>query len=142
MTPQPLARALRASREHLTRITAGLDGARLLGPKLAIVNPPLWELGHVAWFQEYWCLRRRGPDTVADSILTGADALYDSAKVAHATRWSLPLPDLNATRAYRAEVLERVIRRLEREPDNPELRYYAQLSMFHEDMHAEAFHYT
>jgi len=142
MNPGLLAGELRASREHLTRITADLDGKRLLGPKLAIVNPPLWELGHVAWFQEYWCLRRRGEAQVADSILAGADALYDSAKVAHDTRWDLPLPDLKATRAYQVAVLERVLRRLEREPEKLALHYFAQLATFHEDMHAEAFHYT
>jgi iron(II)-dependent oxidoreductase len=142
MNPGLLAGELRASREHLTRITADFEGERLLGPKLAIVNPPLWELGHVAWFQEYWCLRHRAEARVADSFLQGADALYDSAKVAHDTRWDLPLPDLPATRSYRAEVLERVVRRLEREPENRELRYFVQLAMFHEDMHAEAFHYT
>ncbi|HEX9685400.1 MAG TPA: selenoneine synthase SenA [Burkholderiales bacterium] len=142
MNPGLLAGGLRASREHLTRITADLEGERLLGPKLEIVNPPLWELGHVAWFQEYWCLRRRGESQVADSILPGADALYDSAKVAHDTRWGLPLPDSKATRAYQTAVLERVLLRLEREPENRELHYYAQLAAFHEDMHAEAFHYT
>jgi iron(II)-dependent oxidoreductase len=105
-----LAQELASSREHLTRITRDLDGDRLLGPKLAIVNPPLWELGHLAWFQEYWCLRRKGNETAAGSILQGADALYDSAKVAHDTRWDLPLPDLKATRAYQADVLERVTR--------------------------------
>ena len=137
-----LADELRSSREHLTRITRDLDDSRLLGPKLAIVNPPLWELGHVAWFQEYWCLRRKGEAVAADSILPGADALYDSAKVAHDTRWDLPLPDVKATRAYQAEVLERVTRRLERERENRELQYFVQLATFHEDMHAEAFHYT
>ncbi len=142
MNPDLLAGELRASREHLTRITADLEGERLLGPKLAIVNPPLWELGHVAWFQEYWCLRRRGETLVTDSILRGADALYDSAKVAHDTRWDLPLPDLEATRAYQVAVLERVLQRLEREPENRELHYFAQLATFHEDMHAEAVHYT
>ena len=74
--------------------------------------------------------------------MPGADALYDSAKVAHDTRWNLPLPDLKATRSYQAEVLERVMRRLEREPENRELHYFVQLAVFHEDMHAEAFHYT
>lgn len=142
MNPASLSGELRASREHLTRITAGLDGTRLLGPKLAIVNPPLWELGHVAWFQEYWCLRRVAPDRVGDSMVPDADALYDSAKVVHDTRWSLPLPDLKSTRSYQSEILERVIRRLEREPENRELMYFAQLAIFHEDMHAEAFHYT
>ena len=142
MSTHALAGELRASREHLTRITANLDGDRLLGPKLAIVNPPLWELGHVAWFQEYWCLRRRGPDRIAEPIIPGADALYDSARVAHDTRWGLPLPDLRATRSFQEEVLERVIQRLEREPEDRELRYFVQLATFHEDMHAEAFHYT
>ena len=142
MNPGTLAGELRSSREHLTRVTADLDGNRLLGPKLAIVNPPLWELGHVTWFQEYWCLRRKGQDLAADSIIKGADALYDSAKVAHDTRWDLPLPDLKATRSYQSEILERVLRRLDREPDNRELHYYVQLATFHEDMHVEAFHYT
>ena len=57
LEPQTLARDLMASRARSSRVTAGLGGARLLGPKLAIVNPPLWEIGHVAWFQERWCLR-------------------------------------------------------------------------------------
>ncbi len=142
MNADSLARQLAASREHLTRIAAGLDGSRLLGPKLAIVNPPLWELGHVAWFQEYWCLRRSAGGGMPDSILPGADALYDSAKVAHDTRWDLPLPGLDATRAYQVNVLERVTNHLFREPENRELQYFVQLAIFHEDMHAEAFHYT
>jgi iron(II)-dependent oxidoreductase len=137
-----LATELRASRDHLTRITADFDGERLLGPKLAIVNPPLWELGHVAWFQEYWCLRRAAPDRIADPIIPGADALYDSAKVAHDTRWDLPLPDLKATRRFHEEVLGRVLHRVEREPENRDLQYFVQLAIFHEDMHVEAFHYT
>ena len=63
---------------------------------LAIVNPPRWEVGHVAWFQEYWCLRRaeRGRYAPARnaSILPNADALYNSATVPHDVRWDLPLP--------------------------------------------------
>jgi len=142
MGAELLAAELRLSREHLTRITTGLDGDRLLGPMLAIVNPPLWELGHVAWFQEFWCLRRDADGGVADSILPGGDALYDSARVAHDTRWDLPLPSLASTLAYQAEVLERVLARIEREPGNRDLHYFVQLATFHEDMHAEAFRYT
>ena len=137
-----LARDLRASRERSARITADLAGERLLGPMLAIVNPPLWEIGHLGWFQERWCLRWRPDGSLGESILPGADALYDSARVAHDTRWGLLLPELAATRAYLAEVLGRVLERLEREPENPELAYFVRLSTFHEDMHAEAFLYT
>jgi iron(II)-dependent oxidoreductase len=140
--PAALEGELLASRARSARITADLDGERLLGPKLAIVNPPLWEVGHVGWFQERWCLRLQPSGGLADSILPGADALYDSAAVAHDTRWDLPLPDLAATRAYLANVLERVRERLRREPESEWLQYFARLATFHEDMHAEAFHYT
>jgi iron(II)-dependent oxidoreductase len=135
-----LERQLLEARARTELMTRDLEGDRLLGPKLAIVNPPLWELGHVGWFQELWCLRTaRGGEA---SILPGADALYDSSAVAHDRRWDLPLPTLAATRAYLARVLERVCGRLAREPENAALHYYAQLCVFHEDMHAEAFHYT
>ena len=137
-----LAVELAASRARSTRITADLRGERLLGPRLAIVNPPLWELGHLAWFQEFWCLRHREDAPPGDSILPGSDALFDSARVAHGTRWTLPLPTLEVTRAYQADVLGLVLRRLEKEPENSRLLYFADLAAFHEDMHAEAFHST
>lgn len=137
-----LERQLLEARARTDLMTGDLEGERLLGPKLDIVNPPLWEIGHVAWFQERWCLRTAQSGASMDSILEGADALYDSAAVAHDTRWDLPLPGLAATRAYMAEVLERVRARLAREPGNAALQYYAQLCLYHEDMHAEAFHYT
>ena len=130
------------ARARTLRMTGDLEGDRLLGPKLAIVNPPLWELGHVAWFQERWCLRTACGGLPMESILPGADALYDSSAVAHDTRWDLPLPGLEATRRYLQDVLERVCARLSREPENAALAYYASLCLYHEDMHAEAFHYT
>jgi len=134
-----LALDLTAARDHFAQVSAGLVGERLLGPKLAIVNPPLWEIGHVGWFQEHWCLRegRHG-----EKMLPNADALYDSSNVAHDTRWDLPLPSIAETRRYLANVLERTLERLAREPDNERLRYFVRLSTLHEDMHAEALHYT
>ena len=137
-----LAFDLTAARDHFAQITAGLDGERLLGPKLAIVNPPLWEIGHVGWFQEHWCLRYRDGNSLAPSILDGADKLYDSSNVAHDTRWKLPLPTLAATRSYLANVLELTLERLAREPQNARLSYFVRLATLHEDMHAEALHYT
>ena len=142
MIARDLTGELQAAREYCARVTAGFDGERLLGPKLAIVNPPLWEIGHVGWFQEHWCLRWRGDGSLAEPILPGADALYDSSSVAHDTRWSLPLPALPATKAYLANVLERVLERIRREPENESLRYFVRLCTLHEDMHSEAFHYT
>ena len=78
LAAETVRRHLDAARERLVVLTGDLDGERLLGPKLAIVNPPLWEIGHVAWFQEHWCLRMRPDGTLAPSRLADADRLYDS----------------------------------------------------------------
>ncbi len=132
---------LTSARARLDALTRDLGGAQLFGPKLDIVNPFLWELGHVAWFQERWCLRARPDGTLGASVLEGADALYDSSAVAHWTRWHLPLADLARTRRYLAQVLEAVLEAIERRGSDPRLVYFAELSAAHEDMHCEAFHY-
>lgn len=137
-----LSSDLVAARDHFSRLTAALEGGRLLGPRLEIVNPPLWEIGHVGWFQEYWCLRYRDGERPAPSLLERADLLYDSSTVPHDTRWNLPLPSLGDTRRYLTSVLHRTLDRLAREPDNERLHYFVRLATLHEDMHAEALHYT
>jgi iron(II)-dependent oxidoreductase len=130
-----LVESLQAAREHTRRVADDLRGERELGPMLAIVNPPRWEVGHVGWFQEFWCLR--GGSEERASILPNADALYNSATVPHDARWSVPLPSFADTIAYRDEVLERVLRKLDGlDP------YFIELAVRHELMHAEAFHYT
>ena len=137
-----LAARLRAARERTLTFASDLTGARMLGPRLAIVNPPLWEIAHVGWFQEYWCLRWRNENDFAPSLVPAADALYNSALVAHDTRWSLPLLPFDAMLRFLDEVLNRVLDRLQREPDNTTLRYFAELAAAHEEMHCEAFTYT
>jgi gamma-glutamyl hercynylcysteine S-oxide synthase len=132
-----LVEKLRAARERTRRVVDDLAGEREFGPQLPIVNPPRWEVGHVGWFQEFWCLR--GGSEERASILPNADALYNSATVAHATRWTLPLPSFSDTIAYREEVLDRVSRRVEEGAGDP---YFVELAVRHELMHAEAFHYT
>jgi gamma-glutamyl hercynylcysteine S-oxide synthase len=126
---------LRSAREYTRRVADDLAGERELGPQLAIVNPPRWEVGHVGWFQEFWCLR--GGSEELPSILPNADALYNSATVPHATRWRLALPSFRDTLAYRDEVLERIVQSLK--SIDP---YFVELAVRHELMHAEAFHYT
>lgn len=137
-----LMQRLHAARARTLGLATDLDGARALGPKLAIVNPPLWEFGHLAWFQERWCLRWKAPDRFGDSLRADADRLYDSSQVAQATRWDLPLPGWTAVRDYLAAVFDAVQARLAREPDHLPLRYYAELAAAHEEMHCEAFTYT
>lgn len=118
-------------------LAAALEPGQWLGPQLDIVNPPLWELGHVAWFEEHWCLRHS--DSGRGSLRADADSLYDSARVPHQRRWTLPLPDPDQTRRYLSAVRAAVEARLLQEPA---LDYFARLSAFHEEMHCEAWTYT
>lgn len=108
-------------------------------PRVATVNPILWELGHIAWFLETWALRRT---LGLESLRTDADALWDSAAVAHDIRWDLDHPSREVTLEYSRAVRSRVIEELEARPEHLGLRYHAHYSCMHEDMHAEAFTYT
>ena len=108
-------------------------------PCLKIINPPRWEIGHVAWFAERWCLRRREDGFAASRFLHDPDRWYDSSSVPHAARWTLDLPELAATRTYLAAVLDACHAALDRDGADP---YYFQLALYHEDMHCEALHYT
>ncbi len=133
---------LEAARRRVLALSGDLEGERLLGARLAIVNPVLWELGHVAWFQEHWCLRWRPDGAPAPSSIASADSLYDSSRIPHDVRWELPLLTLQATRSYLSDVLERVLEALSLRTDEDSLLYFGELCACHEDMHAEAFHYS
>src|SRR4051812_16884717 len=45
------------ARRRTLALIGDLSDEQLLGPRLSIINPLLWEIGHVAWFQERWVLR-------------------------------------------------------------------------------------
>ncbi|MCP5284426.1 MAG: ergothioneine biosynthesis protein EgtB [Burkholderiaceae bacterium] len=111
------------------------------------LNPPRWELGHVAWFEERWLARNperlRGaaanPQTgLGNALLPRADALYDSSTVAHTRRWHLDLPDAQGTLRYAAQVRERTQALLVTVPDDDDALYFFRWALAHEAMHAEA----
>jgi len=137
-TVDDLVAALEDARSRTHALVDDLGDDELEVPRIGIVNPILWEIGHVAWFQEKWCLRREG----GPSVLREADALYDSAAVAHDTRWDIVLPSRAETWRYAREVLDAVCERLAGRTLEPETRSFVLLSLFHEDMHGEAFLYT
>ena len=131
-----LRTALIDARAWTLAIYVHLTPLQLQVPYLRTVNPPLWEIGHVGWFQEYWCLRQRQHAPPLPSRLEFADRLYDSRHVPHATRWNLPLPQERDLYRYLEAVLEDTLAALEK--SSPQDRYYFKLALFHEDMHTEA----
>ena len=137
-TPGDLAAQLCGARERTRRLTEDLSTDQLMGPMLPIVNPVLWEIGHVGWFHEYWTLRHAHGQR---PLLDRADRLWNSSTVAHATRWDLDLPDRSGVFGYMTDVLERQLDRLGGAVSVP-ARYFYELSIRHEDMHVEALAYT
>lgn len=133
-----LANELREARSRTQGLTHDLSSEQLMGPMLPIVNPVLWEIGHVGWFHEYWTLRHVHG---AAPMLERADALWNSSTVAHDTRWDLALPDRDGIFGFLSRVLERQIERLGRGVDE-QGRYFYELAIRHEDMHVEALAYT
>ncbi len=144
-----LAAALAAARRRTLSLFDALaaagydDPARL--PRLSIVNPPLWELGHAAWFAEWFVLREATGSSPGEaggaSLLAQGDALFDSGRVAHAARWTLGLrPEV--IKSYCGAVLEAILARLSHAPDDDAALYPYRLALAHEDMHGEALLYT
>lgn len=153
--PPALKQALLATRARTLGLLQAWQSALpdLLVPLLPGMNPPLWEWGHIAWFQEWWTVRNRqrllgtrsasnGLDFDA-SIRPDADALYNSSEIPHDSRWALALPDLAATQAYLAQVLQRSLAHLQAAPQtegaaSDEAWYFWRLVVQHEEMHNEA----
>src|SRR5512141_843167 len=108
-----LINALLESRQYTKALIDDLTDAQWRVPKLATINPVLWEIGHVGWFMERWCLRGGG-NHPASSLIKDADRLYDSGGTNHADRWTLPLPSRTETLLYVDRVLEAVRDAIER----------------------------
>jgi len=135
-SPETAAAASIDARERTLALVADLRDELLDVPLLQTINPILWEIGHVASFTEFWMLRHLHGFA---PIIENADALYDSAKVAHDTRWTLALPSRVQTIDFMHRQLERTLAHW---TDDERHQYFTALSIFHEDMHGEALLYT
>lgn len=153
-----LAQALHRTRERTLGLMQAWQNALpdLSVPLLPGMNPPLWEWGHIAWFQEWWTVRNRQRhlgtrsascgEAFEASRLSDADALYNSSEVAHDSRWALPLPGLAGTQAYLTQVLQLSLGELLAVPSQSDAGhvasdktlYFWRLVLQHEDMHNEA----
>ena len=127
------------ARDRALALVDDLDDEQVMGPQLATVNPLIWEIGHVTWFQENFVLRRcAGEDPYRPEV----DSLYDSIAIPHEVRWDLPVFSREDTRAYLENVRDRIQALLRQRKLNAAETYLLLLTIYHEDMHTEAFTYT
>ena len=154
-----LSLALMDARNHTLHLASQLEVS--LGGSLDVSHAPgtaspLWLLGHIGWFQEWWVLRnlqrQRGGNCDPGalrlaSLDTLADVWYNPALNGQAGlgqqprnqgREQVPVPDLPGVRRYLLETLEATLELLEKSPEDDEALYFYRLALFHEDMQGEA----
>ncbi|WP_232834683.1 selenoneine synthase SenA [Rhodoferax ferrireducens] len=149
-----LSLALMDARNHTLHLMGQYEKALAAShfevPCLPELNPPLWELGHIGWFQEWWLGRnlQRHLGTACEpsaarlaSLAPHADRWWDSGHVAHDNRWALDLPDLGGIKSYLLDTFEITLELLEKAPEDDEALYFYRLALLHEDMHGEALIY-
>ncbi len=138
-TVESISSALLDARSRTLALVSGLSDEQLMGKILPTINPLRWEIAHAAYFHEVWVLRHLGQ---LPAVREDADELFDSIEIQHEDRWSLPLPSISATFEYMNNVLVAELELLRNIELNNYAKYFYLLSLFHEDMHNEAFIYT
>ena len=133
-TADALLDALMDARRVELELVDGLADDQMLGAQAHFLEPPIWELGHVGWFQEYWIGRHLDG---ASPLLAGSDRIFDSFNVSYTRRWSHPYPSRKETLDYVTEILSRSRARLESRAPRADEAYFYTLVAHHEDMHAE-----
>ncbi|MPY77643.1 MAG: ergothioneine biosynthesis protein EgtB [Actinophytocola sp.] len=139
MTAEELATWAIDGVERVLAHVADLTDDQLVAPLLPTINPLLWEIGHIAWFQELFVLRRACGH---DPILPYGDALYDSGAIPHDTRWWLRLPSREDTVDYVRTVGQRVADAVTASDTSDVARHFARYTVHHHDTHSEALTYT
>ncbi|MGE5338012.1 MAG: selenoneine synthase SenA [Gemmatimonadota bacterium] len=137
--------AMQGARRRMRGLIDDLSDAQWRVPQQAGVNPVAWEVAHCAWFWEFWI--QRGPHRRDDQglvhaarppIAVGPDALLDSARLAHAARWTAPLPSRLEVETMLDATLTAALAALDQAGEDDDALYFHRLALFHDDMHNEA----
>lgn len=100
------------------------------------VNPPLWEMGHAAFFYEVFVFNLLDGTPSYDPSM---DDLWDSFHVEHRDRWNRDLfPGRQQTLAYFNVIYDRVAERIKTQPLTDQALYLYRYAIYHQNMHIES----
>jgi len=136
--PETIAGQLLEARARTLLLLAPLTDEELRAQHDPLMSPILWDLGHIAHFEELWLTRNLdGPIEFVEM-----PGLYNPFEHPRSTRGALELPGLEGCRAIMDEIRGRVLARLaatDLDPGHPLLRdgYVYQMVLQHEYQHNE-----
>ncbi len=128
--------ALHQTRARTLALIDSLPEEKLVVPYHPGVNPPLWEMGHAAFFYEVFILAELDGRPSHDPAM---DDLWDSFHIDHRDRWQPGLfPGREETRHYFNLVYDRIEERIKTEPLTDQALYLYRYAIYHQNMHIES----
>ncbi len=133
------AAALAQARAATEQLIAPVSDEELTAQVSPLMSPLVWDLAHIGYFEELWLLRELGVAAAANARF---DDLYDAFRHERRERGALPLLSPDDTRAFLADVRQRVLAALDdvdANPTDPLLRdgFVYGLVVQHELQHQE-----
>jgi len=134
-----LAGALAEATEYTDSLLAPLDDDELMRQFTPLQSPLVWDIAHIAHYEELWLVRKITGGEATDERL---DDVYDAFAHSRADRGGLQLLGPEDARGFRASVRERSLDNLDRleQAADPRLArddYAVGLVVQHELQHAE-----
>jgi gamma-glutamyl hercynylcysteine S-oxide synthase len=129
---QPLSEALTEGRERTLALVAPLSDADVESQHTEIMSPLVWDLAHIAAYEELWLVHRFAGEPLSRPELA---AMYDAFETPRAVRGDLPLLNRAQALAYLADVRGRVQARLADDGAGDGLLH--ELVLRHEQQHGE-----
>jgi len=134
-----LAELLQEARARTLLLVAPLDDDDLRRQHDPLMSPIVWDLGHIAHFEEVWLLENLEGDGGGKEGLRG---MYDPFRNPRAGRAALPLPGAAEARDFLGEVRRRVLERIrgvDLAAESPLLRdgFVFRMVLQHEYQHNE-----
>jgi len=131
-----LLRDLDATDRRMRDLISDLEQRDLTVPYDRGINPPIWEMGHAAFFYEYFLLRELDDATPR---MPGCDGIWDSFQNAHEDRFGEGVvPDRDTTLAYYTRILDEVRGRLTRGTPDAHEAFLCRYGIGHQNMHVES----
>jgi iron(II)-dependent oxidoreductase len=130
---------LAAAREETLALVQPLDTEQLERVHSPIMSPLVWDLGHIAAYEDLWIGHRLGGRELLRADLA---ALYDAFETPRAVRGDIEVLRPDAARAYLAEVRERTAETLAESTLDERALEIGEMVIRHELQHCETMRQT